>query len=373
MKVKCVVWDLDNTVWNGNISENNKIALKPCVKNIMTELDKRGIIQSIASKNNTEDALNKLKEFGIYYLFVYPQINWNTKSSSLEQISKDLNFSLNTFAFIDDQEYERSEIKYTHPEILCLDGSKLDNSILEKTELNPRFITIDSARRREMYQTDVKRKIVETAYEGPRDDFLNSLGLKLKIALAIEDDLKRAEELTIRTHQLNTTGIVYNYDQLKKMIHSNNYYVIVAELSDKFGSYGKIGITVIERLSKKWSVNLFLMSCRTMSRGVGNALLTWLNNLAILNSIEMDAKFIQTNRNRIMYLTYKLAGFEEIGRDGDILILKKNDRQIKPIPNYMKIETNVEEKIKKREKFCEPKKMSVKSTLNKNSFNQRNL
>jgi len=102
-KIKCLVWDLDNTIWDGVILEDGDVVLKDGIIDIIKTLDERGVLQSIASRNNFKDAYDKLLEFGISEYFLYPQINWNSKSESIKSIAKDLNIGIDSFAFVDDR------------------------------------------------------------------------------------------------------------------------------------------------------------------------------------------------------------------------------------------------------------------------------
>ena len=129
-KIKCVVWDLDNTIWEGVLLENEHVQLKNNVQGILDELDKRGILLSIASKNIQDKACHKLKEFGILDYFIYPQINWNTKSSSIKKIAASINIGLDTIAFVDDQPFELEEVGFTLPEVYLIDTWIFDFSHL---------------------------------------------------------------------------------------------------------------------------------------------------------------------------------------------------------------------------------------------------
>ena len=211
--IKCVVWDLDNTIWDGVLLEGNEVQLKPEILQIIIELDKRGILHSIASKNTYKTAMEKLSQLGIQEYFLFPQINWSAKSFSIEHIAKKLNLSLESFAFIDDQDYELEEVRTSHPEVLCIPVNST-HAILHAECFNPRFITEDSRKRRLMYIDDFKRKSYEEDFQGPKLDFLKSLEMEMSLSEASETDLRRVEELTLRTHQLNTTGYTYTYDEL---------------------------------------------------------------------------------------------------------------------------------------------------------------
>ncbi|MCK4259504.1 MAG: HAD-IIIC family phosphatase [Halanaerobiales bacterium] len=244
-KVKCLVWDLDNTLWDGVLLEDDNVELREGVTDIIKELDRRGILLSIASKNSHEDAWEKVKELQLDEYFIYPQINWNSKSSSITKIAESINVGIDTFAFIDDQPFELEEVASVHPDVICINASKLDD-LLDMPEMTPRFITKDSKMRRLMYKSEAKRKETEEEFVGTQEEYLASLNMELSIAPAEEDDLQRAEELTVRTNQLNTTGYVYSYDELNKLRKSDKHKLLMAELNDRFGTYGKIGLALIE-------------------------------------------------------------------------------------------------------------------------------
>lgn len=330
-RIKCVVWDLDNTLWNGVILEEKNITLRHGIKEIIEQLDKRGILQSIASKNEQELVMDKLKEFEIEQYFLYPQISWNAKSNSIKEIAKNLNIGMNTIAFIDDQSYELEEVKFNHPQVLCINAERV-SSILDMDAFIPRFITVDSKNRRTMYINDIQRKKSEENFDGPQLDFVKSLDMVLHLDYAKPDDLQRVEELTIRTNQLNATGTVYSYEELLEYCQLDSYMLLTASLQDKFGDYGKIGVTLIEIHDDVWILKMHLMSCRVMSRGIGTVILNHILYLAKKKGVRLLAEFIPNDRNRIMLLTYKMLHFVEIDHRDNTVILENNlDNISKPV------------------------------------------
>ena len=335
-KVKCVVWDLDNTMWDGILIEKDNVQLKKNAVFVIKELDRRGILQSISSKNEYDLAKEKLEDFGLWDYFIYPQINWNGKSEAIAQIAKSINIGIDTLSFVDDQEFEREEVLFSHPEVLCIDTADVYKIPL-MDRMNPKHITSDSKNRRKMYQNDIRRNKKEQVYTGTKEEFLSTLDMVFKIDKALEEDLQRAEELTVRTHQLNSTGYIYSYDELKHFIQVDDYDVLVAQLDDKFGVYGKIGLALIEKKNEVWDLKLLLMSCRVMSKGVGNVFINYLINEAKNNNKILRAQFIPTDKNRIMYITYKFNGFKETGKDGDVVILEADMSYERNIPDYVKV------------------------------------
>lgn len=341
-KIKCVVWDLDNTLWNGILSEGDALEINPQVATAIREFDARGILQSIASKNDYDLAWRQLQTVGLSAFFLYPQIHWESKAASVEQIAKNLNIGLDTFAFIDDQPFERDEVRFNLPEVRVYDPCNLE-TIMHSDAFAPRFITEDSAKRRLMYQSDLVRKQKEDQFNGSSDAFLATLKMDLMIHPARKSDLQRAEELTQRTHQLNTTGHTFSYEELDQFRIADDHVLLVSELNDKYGTYGKIGLTLIETSDNTWKIRLLLMSCRVMSRGVGGAMITFLRNEAKKAGVHLLAEFRETDRNRMMYITYKFAGFEEIDENGPQKLLQCNLESIPPYSTYLTLQATISE------------------------------
>jgi len=336
MAVKCVVWDLDDTIWDGVLLEDPEVRLRPQVIHILRTLDERGILHSIASRNDPGLAMAKLRELGLDDYFLYPRINWNSKADSIGRIAQDLNLALDAFAFVDDQPFEREEVAFSHAGVLCLDSARLDD-LLDRPEFNPRFITEDSRLRRRMYQADVRRNREEAEFVGPTEEFLATLGMVFTIAPCREEDLQRAEELTVRTHQLNTTGYTYSYEELDALRQSPRHELLIASLEDRHGAYGRIGLALIEKDEGVWSVKLLLMSCRVMSKGVGTILIHHLLRRAKAAGVRLRAELVATGRNRQMLIAYRFAGFKEIARTGEVALLENDFSALQPPPPYVEL------------------------------------
>ena len=333
-KIKCVVWDLDHTLWDGVLSEGDVIQLRPEVERALQMFDERGILQSVASKNNEHDAVETLRVLGVDKYLLYPQIHWAPKSQSIRTIAEKLNIGLNTFAFVDDQPFERDEVLHHLPDVRTFDPVDIV-SFEEMAVFQPRFITEDTRVRRVMYQEEMARSRDRERFDGPEESFLRTLGMVLRVSPATEADLQRAEELTQRTNQLNTTGIGYSYDELREKMEDPHYLLLVATLEDRYGSSGTIGLVLAHKDSSRWLVELLLISCRVISRGVGGVLITLLRKLCQQRDLALDAMFRETDRNRMMYVTYRFAGFTEGGREGDRILMHNDLTSIPAFPDYV--------------------------------------
>ena len=336
--IKCVVWDLDNTLWDGVLLEDERVVLREGVVDVIKTLDSRGILQSIASKNSHESAIAKLQQLGVSEYFIYPQINWNSKASSIREIARLINIGIDTLAFIDDQAFERDEVAFAIPEVLCIDALHL-NTLVDMPEMMPRFVTEDSARRRGMYQADIQRNQAEKDFVGPDEKFLATLDMIFSIKPACEDDLQRAEELTVRTHQLNSTGYTYSYEELDAFRQSDNHKLFIAGLDDCYGTYGKIGLALIECQPDLWTLKLLLMSCRVMSRGVGTVMVNYMMGLAKEQNVRFQAEFVSTDRNRMMLITYRFGGFKQVRQDGNFIVFEHDLSQLQAFPEYVNVLT----------------------------------
>jgi methoxymalonate biosynthesis protein len=308
--VKCLVWDLDNTLWTGTLLEGGATELAAPVREVIEQLDARGILQSVASKNDHEPAWQRLVDLGIADYFLHPQIGWGTKSAAIRTIADRLNFATRTIAFIDDQPAERAEVAYHLPEVRCYPAEEAIG-LLGLAEFSPAVVTVDARNRRRMYQASVVREARRTEHTGPDEDFLRTLDLDLCIARAGGEEISRVEELTLRTSQMNATGVHYSDATLRGLLTDPDHEVLVVTLTDKFGPHGAVGIMLIRRHRSVWRLKLLATSCRVVSFGVGSALLRWLGNEASEAGVHLAADFRKTDRNRMMEIAYGFAGFAE--------------------------------------------------------------
>lgn len=337
--VKCVVWDLDNTVWRGVLMEDGEVHLEEGIRDAMHTLDERGILNSVASRNDPPLALAKLTELGLADLLVAPQVGWSAKAHSVANLSSRLGIGTDAIAFVDDDPFERAEVASELPQVRCFAPSDVEG-LLRQPEFNPAVVTDEARRRRSMYQASAQRDAAEEAFVGPKEDFLASLGLVCEISPATEFDLDRAEELTVRTHQLNTTGIVFSSDELRRLIGSDDDLVLVARLSDRYGAYGTVGLAVVEKGAELWRLPLLLMSCRVLSRGAGGILLGHVMRLAGHAGARLQVPLEDTGRNRMMVVTLRFAGFKPVATQGTTTVYEHTLQEVPAVPDWVELRTS---------------------------------
>lgn len=308
--VKCLVWDLDHTLWRGVLLEDLVVAVPDEIRAVVTELDRRGILQSVASRNDHDHAWAQLEALGIAEFLIMPQIGWGRKSDAVRAIADRLGFDHRTIAFIDDQPAERLEVSSALPEVRCY-PAEAASTLTTLAEFSPATVTEDSRHRRAMYQGEVLRSTERESFVGGQDDFLRTLDLDLCIRRATEPDLARVEELTLRTSQMNATGVHYSEATLRDMLDDDAHEVLVATLTDRFGPHGAVAIVLLAKHSSMWNLKLLTTSCRVIPYGIGSVLLRWLTGQAATARAHLVADFVPTDRNRMMEVAYRFAGFTE--------------------------------------------------------------
>lgn len=291
-KVKCCIWDLDNTLWKGILIEDRSVHVNKHLIDFIKETDRKGIIHSISSKNTYEDANSKLEELGIRDYFVFPKINWNPKGQNIKQMVRQLNINADTIIFIDDNPFERAEVANCVEGITCVDPSDfIEWSISERFDIK---VSSESSERRKTYQMKEKMQQEEESWTGNIDDFLISCKLKATLTHPDESNIERCFELLQRSNQLNSSGRRIPFEILKDIVAANgeNCYVIAAD--DRFGNYGIVGFIIIDIHCKIPTVTDFVISCRVANRKLEP---TVLNHLSSKYGGKLHMNFVKTDRN----------------------------------------------------------------------------
>lgn len=308
--VKCLVWDLDQTLWRGVLLEDGEVSVSEEIRAVVVELDRRGVLQSLASRNDHDLACVWLEKLGVAEYFVVPQIGWGRKPEAVRAIADRLGFALPTIAFVDDQPAELAEMAYHLPEVRCY-PAEAAAGLPRRPEFSPAAVTADARQRRAMYQAGFRRDAERAEFTGADEDFLRTLNLRMHIHAATGEDLARVEELTLRTSQMNATGVHYPKATLHRLLADPDHEVLVASLDDRFGPHGAVGIVLLARYPTVWHVKLLATSCRVVSFGAGAVLLRWLTDQAAHAGVHLAADFRRTDRNRMMEVAYRFVGFVE--------------------------------------------------------------
>ena len=348
---KCIVLDLDNTLWGGIVGEDgfdgielghssNGKAFVDFQKELLS-LWNHGIILAINSKNNFDDAIKVINEHPNMILreknFASIQINWNDKAQNLKQIAEEINIGLNSIAFFDDDKINRERIKQEFPEVLTIevpdDPSQFSLILKNLNDFNVLQRTDEDIQRGQMYAQQRERKELEKSISN-LDDFLEQLDIKVKMKNSSEFLIPRISQLTLKTNQFNLTTRRYQEEEIRNFTNDHKFIVGCAQVLDKFGDNGITGVYIINKQDKIWSIDTFLLSCRIMGRGVENGILSQILIDAKHNGVEeIRANFIPTQKNKPAENFLPDFGFQ---KEGDNWIYKLNN-EIK-LPKHLKVE-----------------------------------
>lgn len=258
-KIKLVIWDLDNTFWEGIISE---MEISPIQRNLslIKDLTDCGVINSICSKNTFDVCREKLVELEVFDYFVFPSIDWTPKGHRVKQLIKTMSLRAENVLFIDDDVTNLGEAKHYSPNLM----------VAEPTIIDELVTFVNSAEKKD---TDHKRlnqyKLLETKdaeqkkYDS-NEDFLFSSNVRVVIHENCKPEAERVHELLMRSNQLNFTKNRISLDELNLLFDNENYRCGYVTVNDRFGEYGIVGFYALtdERLEH------FLFSCRTIGLGI---------------------------------------------------------------------------------------------------------
>jgi FkbH-like protein len=326
---KCVVVDLDNTLWGGILGEDGPDGIQMAdtphgrpyrrLQLALQALIKRGVVVAVCSKNNLDDVLPVLREHPDMVLreadFVAMRINWQDKASNLREIASELNLGLQHFVFLDDNPTEREWVRQSLPEVLVPElpeDASLFALALNDCELDTLTLTAEDRKRSAMYAEERQRRDFEAATPD-FDEFLRQLDLSVRIESVSTPLLERAAQLCQRTNQFNLTTRRHTAADLERFAAAADRTVLMMNVRDRFGEYGWTGLAIGVRNGDVAEIDSFLVSCRVLGKRVEQALFTelasWARNAGC---VELLADFLPTRKNALCADFYSQCGMTEV-------------------------------------------------------------
>jgi FkbH-like protein len=349
--LKCIVLDLDNTLWGGVLGEDGPdgiglgqsypgLAFRRFQQYLLGLYD-HGYILAISSKNNEEDVLQVVRNHPAMALrerhFAAIKANWRDKAQNIQEISKEINISIDHMLFIDDNPVEIEKVKLRLPGITCLQiESPPLNFVRQFDELHSferLSVTEEDRLRGQQYFDDRQRREFKEG-AGSIDDFYRSLSQKMTIHSDHRGHVSRIAQLTQRTNQFNMTTIRLTEADVARMIADPEYLVLTADLSDRFGDSGTIAVVQIRKGDRAWTIENFLMSCRVLGRTVEETLLNYIFERAAADRLPaIEARYVETKKNSPFAQFYSSHGFAK-ATGGNFT---KQVRDHKPAPSFIEI------------------------------------
>ncbi|MGY5860771.1 MAG: HAD-IIIC family phosphatase [Candidatus Thorarchaeota archaeon] len=332
---KCIVLDLDNTLWGGIIGEDGIEGIKlgptsPGIEYVefqraLLSLYNRGVILAVDSKNNFDDAIKVLREHPHQVLkeehFAALRINWQNKAANIVELAKEINIGFDSMVFIDDSPVEREQIRRTYPEVMVVDlpkNPRLYRATLESLNVfDVLSLTKEDLTRGEMYVGKRKRTELEQSSTSI-EDFLRTLEIKVRVKLTDDFDTPRVVQLIGKTNQFNLTTRRYTDVEAKSLRDAKESAVYSMSVQDKFGDEGVVGVAIVRKEDMSWTIDSFLMSCRVIGRSVETAFLAKIiADIKSAGAKRVIGEYIPTKKNAPAADFYERHGFAKQKATGD--------------------------------------------------------
>jgi FkbH-like protein len=268
-KVKLVIWDLDDTFWQGTLSEE---AIAPIARNVdmVRELAGRGIISSICSKNDFAQVKAKLTELGIWDYFVFPVIDFAPKGKAIAEMIETAALRAENVLFIDDNKMNLEEVKFFNEGIMVGHPEDLLEELLEHPNLAGK--PDPELTRLKQYQFLQKKAEERSTSVLSNEEFLRASNIRLSFDYDIEKNFDRVVEMINRTNQLNYTklrlGTPEDVEAFRESLNAFGIYTGCVRAHDNYGDYGLIGFFLMKRTAGVKRLDHFVFSCRVMNMGI---------------------------------------------------------------------------------------------------------
>ena len=330
---KCIVLDLDNTLWGGIIGEDGfdriDLSLKPPgmafmeFQRVLLALYQRGVILAINSRNNEDEALRAIRDHPFMVLreehFATMKINWSDKISNMKEIAQELNIGLDSIVYFDDDPINRELMSKAIPQIKTIDlpddPSLYASTLMQINDFNTLVMTNEDRKRGEMYREEHKRTELKRSSSN-LEDFLKQLEIRVTMKKANNFTIPRIAQLTLKTNQFNLTTRRYQEEDVETLAQDHTKLIGCAQTQDKFGDNGITGVYIVNKnhVDKEWFIDTFLLSCRVMGRGIEDAMMGYILSKAKEEGvIKVKAEFIPTKKNKPCEQLLPNFGFKKEG------------------------------------------------------------
>lgn len=324
-QIKCVVFDLDNTIWDGIISQDEDVKINKNIMEIIERLDENGVLLSVASKNESKLAMKVLKKLNIDSYFIFPQINYKKKHMSILEISRKTGISVNQMVFVDDDFYEILEMKSNIPEILAMDVAEFEKKSNEGA-FDSEFVTNETKNRRKYFLSEMQRIKDMERYAISKKGEMYDSSLEMEFSYRKNNPLdnERISELQNRTNKFNNRGSFNSKD-----------HIWVFEYKDRYFDHGVVGLFGIRTKENALYFDNVCISCRMFARDIVGFVFKGIINHYIEKH---DISSIQVDMNKNMDNLYFVTTLKSLGFcKKDKYLYELNTNKMFEIPGYIKM------------------------------------
>lgn len=308
---KVIVLDCDDTLWKGICGEDGPTGVeidepRRRLQEFMVAQHDAGMLLCLCSKNNEEDVIETFRANPAMPLRIdhitSRRINWDSKAANLSSLASELGLGLDSFIFVDDNPKECAEVQADCPEVLAVplpaDAGRIPAFLSHVWAFDHLRTTEEDRKRSAMYAQQAERSRLEKQ-AGNLEVFIASLNLEVTIAPMTAAQLSRVSQLTQRTNQMNFTTIRRTEPEIQALVQSGSAHCLAAEVKDRFGDYGLVGVVIYTMDAAGIAIDTFLLSCRALGRGVEHRMLAHVAGIAQEHGIDrVRVRFQPTAKNR---------------------------------------------------------------------------
>jgi len=360
---KVLVVDLDNTLWGGVIGEDGMAGIQvgaeypgaayQALQRALLDLSRKGILLAVCSKNNQDDAMEALEKHpGMLTRakhFAALRINWTDKAQNLREIAQELNVGLDSLAFLDDNPFEREQVRASLPEVSVIDLPKNPLQYAETVRNFAGFerltLSSEDQQRTEMYAAQKERSTAEQTFQS-KEDFFRFLEQEAELEPVTGLTLARVAQLTQKTNQFNLTTRRYSEAQIAELAKQATWHIFSIRVRDRFGDHGLVGVAMAHDEGEQCEIDTFLLSCRVIGRTVETALLAHLAESAAQRGRKrLVGWFLPTKKNAPARDFYEQHGFarQKTTDQGSLWTLDLNESRLRS-PEWIKLKVLAEVK-----------------------------
>lgn len=333
-KAKVLVLDADNTLWGGVIGEDGMDGIKlgpdypgnvfVDFQRRILDLQQRGLVLAMCSKNNAADVDEVLKQHPHQVLrdehFAARRVNWVPKADNLASLAEELNLGLDSFIFVDDSDHECAAVRHALPQVEVVQvpsrATEVATCLDQVARLEILSLTSEDLAKTEMYAQDRRRReLMDDSGVAAVGDYLQRLAMKMTVRFDAAAHVTRLAQLTQKTNQFNLSTKRYDEAQLKSMLQDQAWWVADFSLADVFGDSGVVGLALVQlRTPVLAHIDTFLMSCRVIGRMAEDAFLhTILRRLAEMGVQTVTAEYTPSAKNDLVKAFLPERGFQPLG------------------------------------------------------------
>lgn len=330
---KCIVLDLDNTLWGGIVGEDgvSGIRLGPNYpgnafvefQRTLLDLQRRGVILAIASKNNPADVEEVFSSHRSMVLkkshFADMQVHWEPKSRSLERIAQRLSIGLEHMVFVDDNPVECEEIRRMLPSVhviqLPAQPEQYASALQESGLFDTPTVSTEDQKRGELYRQRAQAEEMRANMTSV-EDYYRDLAMEIAILPVDETTVPRTAQLTQKTNQFNVTTFRYTEAEVGNRMRIPEWILATTSVVDRFGDNGIVGVTMAHHAGSTLEIDTLLLSCRVIGRTVETAMLAHLCEEGRRRGVtSLEARFIPTAKNDPARDMFERHGFVKVDED----------------------------------------------------------